>query len=69
MREEGGEVAEIEGSVAGSGPQESEEPAVEVEATDAARRIAEELGVNLSGIEGSGAGGRVVVSDVRKAAG
>ena len=69
MREEGGGTAEIEGSVAEPEPQESEEPAAEVEATDAARRIAEELGVNLSGIEGSGAGGRVVVSDVRKAAG
>ena len=69
MREEGGDTAEIEGSIAEPEPEGSEESAAEVEATDAARRIAEELGVNLSGIEGSGAGGRVVVSDVRKAAG
>jgi pyruvate/2-oxoglutarate dehydrogenase complex dihydrolipoamide acyltransferase (E2) component len=68
MREEGGDVAEIEGSVAGSGPQESEEPATGVEATDAARRKADELGVDLSGIRGSGPGGRIVVRDVREAA-
>lgn len=68
MREEGGDVAEIEGSVAGSGPQESEEPATGVEATDAARRKADELGVDLSGIRGSGPGGRIVVKDVREAA-
>jgi pyruvate/2-oxoglutarate dehydrogenase complex dihydrolipoamide acyltransferase (E2) component len=69
MREEGGDVAEIEGSVAEPGPQESEEPATQVEATDAARRKAEELGVDLSGIQGSGAGGRVLVRDLREAAG
>ena len=68
MREEGGDVAEIEGSVAGSRPQESEEPATGVEATDAARRKADELGVDLSGIRGSGPGGRIVVKDVREAA-
>jgi pyruvate/2-oxoglutarate dehydrogenase complex dihydrolipoamide acyltransferase (E2) component len=69
MREEGGDVAEIEGSVAEPGPQESEEPATGVEATNAARRKAEELGLDLSGIQGSGAGGRVLVRDVREAAG
>jgi pyruvate/2-oxoglutarate dehydrogenase complex dihydrolipoamide acyltransferase (E2) component len=69
MREEGGDVAEIEGSVAEPGPQESEEPATQVEATTAARRKAEELGVDLSRIQGSGAGGRVLVRDVREAAG
>jgi pyruvate/2-oxoglutarate dehydrogenase complex dihydrolipoamide acyltransferase (E2) component len=72
MREEGGDVAEIEGSVAEPGPQEpqeSEEPATGVEATGAARRKAEELGVDLSRIQGSGAGGRVLVRDVREVAG
>ena len=68
MREVGGDVAEIEGSVAGAGPQESEELATGVEATDAARRKADELGVDLSGIRGSGPGGRIVVRDVREAA-
>jgi pyruvate/2-oxoglutarate dehydrogenase complex dihydrolipoamide acyltransferase (E2) component len=42
---------------------EEEEP----DATDAARQKAEQLGVDLSGIEGSGAGGRVTVKDVTKA--
>jgi pyruvate/2-oxoglutarate dehydrogenase complex dihydrolipoamide acyltransferase (E2) component len=45
------------------------EDAAEVRATDAARRKAEELGVDLSQIEGTGAGGRVLVKDVQKAAG
>ena len=39
-----------------------------VEATTAARRKAQELGVDLSQIEGTGAGGRVVVRDVQQAA-
>jgi pyruvate/2-oxoglutarate dehydrogenase complex dihydrolipoamide acyltransferase (E2) component len=51
-----------------AGDQGAEDTA-EVEATDAARRKAEELGVDLSQIEGTGAGGRVVVRDVQKAAG
>jgi pyruvate/2-oxoglutarate dehydrogenase complex dihydrolipoamide acyltransferase (E2) component len=38
-------------------------------ATDAARRKAEELGVDLAQVEGTGAGGRVLVTDVKKAAG
>lgn len=38
-------------------------------ATDAARRKAEELGVDLAQVEGTGAGGRILVTDVRKAAG
>jgi hypothetical protein len=44
------------------------EDTAEVRATDAARRKAEELGVDLSRIEGTGAGGRVLVRDVQKAA-
>jgi pyruvate/2-oxoglutarate dehydrogenase complex dihydrolipoamide acyltransferase (E2) component len=63
--------AEIEGSV--GEPETEDEPAdrdaAEVEATDAARRKAEELGVDLSLVEGSGANGRVLVRDVREAAG
>jgi len=40
----------------------------EVEATDAARRQAKELGVDLTKIEGSGADGRIIVPDVVEAA-
>jgi polyhydroxyalkanoic acid synthase PhaR subunit len=40
--------------------------AVEVRATDAARRKARELGVDLSEVEGTGTGGQVTVDDVRK---
>ena len=37
-------------------------------ATEAARRKARELGVGLSGLEGTGAGGRIVVRDVTRVA-
>jgi pyruvate/2-oxoglutarate dehydrogenase complex dihydrolipoamide acyltransferase (E2) component len=47
----------------------SERGAGEPNATDAARRKAEELGVDLAQIEGTGAGGRILVTDVRKAVG
>lgn len=47
-------------------------PAVEAEdevnATDAAARKAEELEVDLSDVEGTGQGGRIIVGDVEKAA-
>jgi polyhydroxyalkanoic acid synthase PhaR subunit len=39
---------------------------VEVRATDAARRKALEMGVDLAEVEGTGAGGQVTVEDVRK---
>jgi pyruvate/2-oxoglutarate dehydrogenase complex dihydrolipoamide acyltransferase (E2) component len=39
-----------------------------VQATPVVRRIAQELGVDLAGIDGSGAGGRVTENDVRAAA-
>ena len=38
----------------------------EIEATDAARRKARELGVNLREVRGSGPGGQIRVDDVRK---
>lgn len=41
----------------------------EVRATDAARRAAGELGVDLSEVEGTGAGGQITVSDVRERGG
>ncbi len=39
------------------------------EVTGAAKRRAEELGVDPSGVEGTGSGGRVLVKDVEAAAG
>jgi pyruvate/2-oxoglutarate dehydrogenase complex dihydrolipoamide acyltransferase (E2) component len=52
----------------GGGAETAEQKATEVQATDAARRKAGELGVDLSKIEGSGAGGRILVRDVKEAA-
>jgi exonuclease VII small subunit len=53
------------------GGQEGGEPAepaqIEVQATPAARRAAEELGVDLTRLEGTGAGGRITISDVQNA--
>jgi pyruvate/2-oxoglutarate dehydrogenase complex dihydrolipoamide acyltransferase (E2) component len=40
----------------------------EPEATEAARNKAKDLGVDLSGLEGTGSGGRIIVRDVTKAA-
>jgi pyruvate/2-oxoglutarate dehydrogenase complex dihydrolipoamide acyltransferase (E2) component len=40
-----------------------------IDATDAAASLADTLGVDLSEIEGSGTGGRIIVGDVREAAG
>jgi polyhydroxyalkanoic acid synthase PhaR subunit len=40
--------------------------ATEVSATDAARRKARELGVDLSEVEGTGNGGQITVEDVRR---
>ena len=37
------------------------------EATDAARRRADELGLKLSGVKGTGSGGRILVKDVENA--
>jgi large subunit ribosomal protein L20 len=49
-------------------PVATAEEAEEVEATDAAERRADELDVDLSEIEGSGAEGHVLVEDVEEAA-
>ena len=48
-----------------TGPEERAEPA----ATAAARQKADELGLDLSAVEGTGAGDRILVRDVLKAAG
>jgi pyruvate/2-oxoglutarate dehydrogenase complex dihydrolipoamide acyltransferase (E2) component len=59
--DETGEVSvRSEGEVA----ENREEP----EATEAATRRARDLGVDLSGLEGTGAGGRIVVKDVTRVA-
>src|SRR5215217_610785 len=52
---------QAQGAVGGNG---QEEP----NATEAARKKAEELGVDLSQVEGSGAGGRITIKDVQGAA-
>ena len=39
----------------------------EIDITDAARKLAEEHGIDLAGIEGTGAGGRILKGDVQKA--
>ena len=41
--------------------------APEINITDAARKLAEEHGIDLAGLEGSGAGGRILKGDVEKA--
>ncbi|MDQ3589678.1 MAG: E3 binding domain-containing protein, partial [Actinomycetota bacterium] len=38
------------------------------DATGAARRKAEELGIDLSQVQGTGSGGRILLRDVKKAA-
>lgn len=49
-------------------PQQAE-PAQEIKATDAARRKAQELGVDLTTVEGTGADGQITVGDVREKGG
>jgi pyruvate/2-oxoglutarate dehydrogenase complex dihydrolipoamide acyltransferase (E2) component len=76
-RDESGNVVEDfldeEGNVPDSNVLEEEdrvaEDTGEVEATDAARRRARELGVRLYDLEGTGSGGRILVRDVKGAAG
>jgi len=48
--------------------QEEAERSEEAEAAEAAARRARELGVDLAGLRGTGAGGRIVVRDVTRAA-
>ncbi len=49
-------------------PDQAPEETADVEATDAAERRADELDVDLTEVEGSGAEGRVLVEDVEEAA-
>ena len=55
--EDGGEIAEVQ------------EPDDGLEVTEAAERKARELGVDMSGVKGTGSGGRILVRDVEEAAG
>lgn len=57
------------GGTPGGGPQLPSAGEPDVNATRAALNKAEELGVDLSGLQGSGSGGRITVKDVREAAG
>ena len=58
-----------QGATGGTEDRETdEEDAGEPEATEAARRKAENLGVDLSQVEGTGSGGRILVRDVQEAA-
>ena len=63
-------VEEEEEAVVGeaSTPGEAGEQKDKAQATPAAERKAEDLGVDLSQIEGTGSGGRITVKDVREAA-
>src|ERR671920_277006 len=60
-------LAALEGGTQDGGPQaETNGSGGEIRATDAARRKAREMGVDLTDVVGSGAGGQVTVEDVRK---
>jgi tetrahydromethanopterin S-methyltransferase subunit F len=58
------ETGDVSGPPAGGEAEVTGEPDV----TEAARNKARELGVDLSGLEGTGSGGRILVRDVAKAA-
>ncbi len=53
---------------AGEATGQTGEPKSRVQATPAAERKAEELGVDLSRVEGTGSGGRITVKDVQSTA-
>jgi polyhydroxyalkanoic acid synthase PhaR subunit len=59
-------ISALEGGARNDGAPETNGSGVEVRATDAARRKARELGVDLAGVEATGANGEVTVADVRK---
>lgn len=67
-----GDASEQVTSGAGLATQEAEgsiETESKVEATDAAKRKAKQLGVDLSTVEGTGSGGRITAGDAESAAG
>jgi len=48
-------------------PVEAESAAIEIDATDTARELAAEAGIDLASIDGTGKEGRILKSDVQKA--
>jgi pyruvate/2-oxoglutarate dehydrogenase complex dihydrolipoamide acyltransferase (E2) component len=66
--------AGLDGAVAeddspnGESEEEPDATEEEPEATEASKRRAKELGVDLSNVKGTGAGGRILVKDVEAAA-
>jgi 2-oxoglutarate dehydrogenase E2 component (dihydrolipoamide succinyltransferase) len=48
-----------------AGPPENKVGGAEIDATDAARALAAENGIDLASVRGSGADGRITVGDVR----
>jgi pyruvate/2-oxoglutarate dehydrogenase complex dihydrolipoamide acyltransferase (E2) component len=62
-QEAAGQATQQAQAAAGGGRQEDEP-----DATEAARQKADELGVDLSQVKGSGAGGRITIKDVQSAA-
>jgi pyruvate dehydrogenase E2 component (dihydrolipoamide acetyltransferase) len=63
-------IGDGEAPVLGSPPANvGRESAPRVQATPLVRKVAQELGVDLAGVAGSGPGGRITEDDVRRAAG
>src|SRR5215218_7898591 len=62
------EVVDETGDVSGPPPDGSAGELGEPEVTEAARNKARDLGVDLSSLEGTGSGGRIIVRDVTQAA-
>ena len=63
-----GAVGQVAGQAGQAAQGVTEEARGEVKATPSAERLAQELGVDLSQVEGTGAGGYITVKDVRSAA-
>ena len=67
-REDKGNQKDQEEQEGGEAQEPDKESAAEIEATDAARSKAEDLGMDLTRIKGTGSGGRVIARDVQQAA-
>ena len=67
-REDKGGQKDQEEQEGGEAQEPDKESAAEIEATDAARSKAEDLGMDLTRIKGTGSGGRVIARDVQQAA-
>lgn len=61
-----GDLGDEEGQEDEEGAQETEEGGEEIEATDAARSKADDLGVDITQVEGTGSGGRIIARDVQQ---